>query len=451
MRSGWLVVASTHTLTFLLPFAGVHSRMLTWHSILSISLVLCVVVQVTDADDESPAATPGVWPIERLKSEVPTFRIEDQAAKMQSLIYDGETIHGEVTEVFAFYASPKTIGSSNNDTRFPGIVLIHGGGGTAYADWVWMWANRGYAAIAMDLGGRRPPAPEYDSTGNLKPHTAHKQEARTRLAKGGVTDDHTHKFDSIGETIDDDWPFHAVANVMRAHTLIRSFPEVDEDRTAVTGISWGGYTTCLTASHDDRFKAAVPVYGCGFLHEGESVQKPAIDMLGDRRAAWVAAYDPGSHLGKCTVPTLWVNGTHDVHYVLDSYAKSYAIVQGPRAIRIEPHMPHGHTAGWQPAEIPIFIDSILRGKPPLAKVGAMKVRDDGSVTVPFESVSDIVKAELHFTADSGLRSKRKWESIECRLSNGTAIANGLPPEANTWIITLTDSRNAMISSEVGFR
>ena len=27
--------------------------------------------------------------------------------------------------------------------------------------------------------------------------------------------------------------------------------------TAVTGISWGGYTTCLVASLDDRFKAAV--------------------------------------------------------------------------------------------------------------------------------------------------------------------------------------------------
>ena len=35
---------------------------------------------------------------------------------------------------------------------------------------------------------------------------------------------------------------------------------------------------------DDRFKAAVPVYGCGFLFEGESVQKPSIDKLGDLKA-----------------------------------------------------------------------------------------------------------------------------------------------------------------------
>lgn len=421
------------------------------HSLFPLLILVAVGVRFAGADDAARIDTPGVWPIERLKSEIPNFRIEDRTAKIQSLIYEGESIDGEATEVFAFYASPQTLGKANGDEKFPGIVLIHGGGGTAFADWVWMWANRGYAAIAMDLGGERPPAPAYDADGNLKPHTRHKRDARSRLTKAGVPADHAHKFASIGGTIEDDWPFHAVANVMRAHTLLRSFPEVDADRTAVTGISWGGYTTCLVASLDDRFKAAVPVYGCGFLHEGESVQKPAIDKLGERREAWVAAYDPGSHLNKCTVPTLWVNGTHDVHYVLDSYAKSYAKVKGPRAIRIQPRMPHGHYPGWQPAEIQIFIDSILREGSPLAKVGPMKVDADGSVSFTFESAHKIEKAELHFTTESGLRSKRKWESTPCTISKGMAIAKSLPPEANTWIITLTDTRGAMVSSEVGFR
>lgn len=122
-----------------------------------------------------------------------------------------------------------------------------------------------------------------------------------------------------------------------------------------------GYTTCLVASLDDRFKAAVPVYGCGFLYEGESVQKPQIDRLGNRAFLWGAAYDPGSHLGKCTVPILWVNGTHDRHYVLDSYSKSYGRVKGPRTIRIQHQKRYGHIPGWEPMEIQVFIDSILRG------------------------------------------------------------------------------------------
>jgi len=406
---------------------------------------------VVQADDGPRDETPGVWPIERLKSEIPTFRIEDPAAKIQTLIYEGEQVDGQATEVFSFYASPKTLGKSDGDETYPGIVLIHGGGGTAFADWVWMWANRGYAAIAMDLGGQRPPVPEFDDAGQLKPYSGHRRETRVGLAKGGIAAGHTEKFDSIGGEIDDDWPYQAVANVMRAHTLIRSFTEVDAERTAVTGISWGGYTTCMAASQDDRFKAAVPVYGCGFLHQGESVQKPAIDRLGERRAAWVAAYDPGSHLAKCTVPTLWVNGTHDIHYVLDSYAKSYALVQAPRVMRIEPRMRHGHAPGWNPTEIQIFIDSILADTTPLATVGSLQISDSGTVTVPFQSETKIVQAELHYTTESGLRSKRVWEKVECKITDEKVTAEGLPLEANTWLVTLTDDRGAMVSTEVGFR
>jgi hypothetical protein len=34
--------------------------------------------------------------------------------------------------------------------KVPGIVLLHGGGGTAFESWVKLWVDRGYAAIAID-------------------------------------------------------------------------------------------------------------------------------------------------------------------------------------------------------------------------------------------------------------------------------------------------------------
>lgn len=399
------------------------------------------------AEDEQA----GVWPIERLKNEVPANRVENPEAPIQSIIYEGETINGEPTEVFAFYASPKTRGELADGAKVPGIVLIHGGGGTAFSDWVWMWAERGYAAIAMDLSGCRPPAPTFDEAGKKIVDHNHKREQRVRLERGGLDHGHPQKFGSIGGRIDDDWPYHAVANVMRAHTLLRSFPEVDADRTAVTGISWGGYTTCLAASLDDRFKAAVPVYGCGFLHEGESVQKPAIDKLGDRREAWIAAYDPSSHLGKCVVPTFWVNGTHDSHYVLDSYAKSYALVRGPKTLRIQPRMKHSHPSGWEPKEIGIYVDSLLKSGQQLPAAGEMETTDEGVVTAPFSAETKLVSAELHYTTATGLRKDREWQSIPAEVSEGKAVAKGLPTDANTWLMTLTDDRGAMVTTAAGFR
>lgn len=329
--------------------------------------------------------------------------------------------------------------------------MIHGGGGTAFSDWVHFWAQRGYAAIAMDLSGRRPPAPSYDDRGNYLPNANHPRAERVRLEKGGLDHTNVEKFKNIGGTRDDDWPFHAVANVMKAHTLLRNFDEVDPDKIAVTGISWGGYVTCIVASIDNRFKAAVPVYGCGFLFEGESVQKPFIDALGDRRDAWIIAYDPSSHLGKCTVPTLWVNCTHDQHYPLDSYAKSYGLVLGSRTIRIEPHMRHSHQADWEPMEIGIYVDSLLIGGTPLPTVGNMSFTKAGKVAVPYESKTTLLKAELHYTTDEGLRSERKWKTLPAAIHGDKVIAGGLPAEANTWIVTLTDERGARVSSEVGFR
>ena len=52
-----------------------------------------------------------------------------------------------------------------------------------------------------------------------------------------------------------------------------------------------------------------------------------------------------NRLPACRVPIFFVNGTNDFAYPLDSYMKSYALVPGPRNIRITVNMPHGHSQG----------------------------------------------------------------------------------------------------------
>lgn len=403
----------------------------------------------------SPESCP--WDLASLES-APEFRwVDDERAPIRSLVYEGEAYQGEATEVFAFYASPGTLAGPETGPEaraYPAIVLIHGGGGTAFSEWVWLWANRGYAAIAMDLSGRRPPAPAFDpETRALElPDEGRARNRRVRLDRGGPEQGREQKFDSIGGDTSDDWPLHAVSNVIRAHSLIRSFPEVDPERTAVTGISWGGYTTCLVASVDHRFRAAVPVYGCGFLFEGESVQKSAVDSLDpERRADWIRRYDPSSHLAKCRVPIFFVNGTHDIHYPLDSYQRSYDLVPGEdKRIRIELRMGHSHPAGWAPTEIAAFVDQHCRDGRPVVDPSQPVITPGGKGQVEIRNGVGLSKATLYYTGSDGPRSKREWQSMPAEIDGATVRFSAPPAKANTWFLSLVDEDGRLTSTTVKF-
>ncbi len=393
------------------------------------------------------SGTADIWNLKEL-SQSPKFKWVDDTSPIRSLIYEGEEVDGKPTDVFAFYGSP-ALAKGGEKKEYPAVVLIHGGGGTAFAEWVELWVDRGYAAIAMDLAGKKPAEPTFEEKGRYK-KVSHRGVKPTRLPAPGPDQGHTQKFKSISGPEQTHWPLHAVGNVIRAHSLIRSFEEVDENRTAVTGISWGGYTTCIVASVDDRFKAAVPVYGCGFLYEGESVQKPSIDALEPADwKRWVERYDPSSHLGRCIVSIFFVNGTNDKHYPLDSYMRSYSLPKGERQLRIEPMMRHSHQAGWEPKEIGLFIDSKLKGSAALPKIHP-PTSTKGTATFPIDAKTGLTKAEMHFTTDTGLMVKRKWKTEPATIE-GNAIKSSAPDtKATAWFVTLTDERGGMVSSEVYF-
>src|SRR5690348_15731316 len=82
--------------------------------------------------DKLPKTSP--WDLKKL-SEPPAFEWIDAKSPVRSMYYAGEPFHGRPTRVFAYYASPATLkGKMPKKPRYPGIVLLHGGGGTAFRD-----------------------------------------------------------------------------------------------------------------------------------------------------------------------------------------------------------------------------------------------------------------------------------------------------------------------------
>ena len=204
--------------------------------------------------------------------------------------------------------------------------------------------------------------------------------------------------------------------------------------------------TCIVAGVDDRLKVAVPVYGCGFLHENSAWLNVFGKMKPADRELWTKTFDPSNYLPGCAMPILFVNGTNDFAYPLDSYQKSYRLVRGPRTLCVTVRMPHGHHVGWKPKEIGLFVDSVLAGGKPLAQFEKVS-RDGKNVTGTFRTSLPAKEATLHYTTDAGIWKDRKWQSKPAELAGNQVRATLPADEGIVYFLTVTDQRGAVSSTE----
>lgn len=379
--------------------------------------------------DTSPVVR---FDLQSLSKPPQVFPADDLTAEgVKSFFYEGVPFKGHPTRVFAYYGLP----AKNNEApgkKLPAMVLIHGGGGSAFDRWVKVWTSRGYAAIAMDLCGCVPVG----TYGNWKRH------------EHGGPSGWDASFDQIQDPIEDQWTYHAISAVILAHSLIRSYPEIDQDRIGVTGISWGGYLTCITAGVDPRFRFAVPVYGCGYLGEN-SAWLPAFEKMGPENAnRWLKHWDPSVYLPQAKRPILWVNGTNDFAYPMDSWKKSYLLPKGSRELCLRVRMPHGHgPAGEDPEEIRVFADSFLKEGKPLIRI-ADQGRDGAQLWATYQSDVPVTKAELNYTVDTGRWQDRKWEQIPAMVDTGSKrVSAAIPEGATVFYLNLFDDRNCAVSTQ----
>jgi dienelactone hydrolase len=373
-------------------------------------------------------AEPPQWDIEAL-SKPPATKPADplRADGMKGVFFAGLPFKGKPTRVFAWIGIPKI----EPGRKVPGIVLVHGGGGTAFEAWVRLWTERGYAAIAFDACGSIPLR-----TGDGKAWVRH--EAGGPPGWGG--------WDQIDSPPGDQWTYHAVADALLAHSLLASQSGVDPDRIGITGISWGGYLTCIVAGVDSRLKFAVPVYGCGFTDE-HAFAKSVANLGPERAERWMKWWDPKNYLPASKAPMLWVTGTNDFAYTMNALQKSYRQPQGIRTLCLRPRMPHAHGGpGENPKDIHAFAESIVNGGIPLPKLTGQG-RDDRKVWATFSGTQPTAKAELHFTKATGPWQSRLWEAAPAQMDASGRVEAKLPDGVTVYFLNVTDDRECVVSSE----
>ncbi|NCF85241.1 MAG: alpha/beta fold hydrolase [Verrucomicrobiaceae bacterium] len=390
-----------------------------------------LVLAVLSCEAKEPSPLPKIvpWDVGALTSNIPEVQWLDTASprKVRPLTYPGDVYRGKPTRVFAWYASPTTLGVQTTTQNYPGIVLVHGGGGRAFEKWAELWAKRGYAAIAMDLAGCGVDG--------------------KRIPDGGPGQTDAEKFGVIENTMKDRWTYHAVGNVIRAHSLLRSFEEVKGQKTALTGISWGGYLTCIVSGLDQRFSVTMPVYGCGFLRDNSVWKESQFSKMAEQDAdSWHAFWDPSQYVGAATMPVLFVNGTNDFAYPMDSYAKTCALVTGEKNYSIQLKMPHGHL--FEFPEFFGFVDQYLLGTTPMAVVSRPSV-SAGKLAAIVKAATKLVSARLHYTTGSHRSNKdRAWMTVALDLDGNTITGPAPPKEATVWYVDVRDNRKLLVSSEL---
>ena len=376
--------------------------------------------------------TPQSWPCEAFstKNDAKGVANGNGETVAKYVWLEGVPHKGKPTKFLACYAIPR----SSDGKSVPAMVCVHGGNGTAYREWVELWAKRGYAAISMDTCGSIPvrvPGTKFDwvSSGVGGPR-----------GWGG--------FRNVHDAVKDQWPYHAVSTVVLSHSFLRAQPGVDPERIGITGLSWGGFLTCLSAAVDKRFKFAVPIYTCAFYDKCSDYALSRYKTFGEEKwSKWLGLWDPKHYIPEISVPVMWLSGTNDKHFPYGTLRNTFPLVKTPLDIVIRPRMPHGHTAGWSPKEILAYADSFFRGGLKLPKVGAPTVAGN-TVAAEFESGEGImvpVSAEFHYTTMDGKWENRLWRCTPARIEGNAAVAE-MPSGVTAHFINLVFRDGLKVSS-----
>jgi dienelactone hydrolase len=373
-------------------------------------------------------------PFENIESRFCTPRFESTEKftfpGIRQIFYESVPYKGKTTKVFACYGLPE---GASAEKPVPAVVLVHGGGATALADWVALWNKRGYAAISMDTCGCVP-------AWSHNPYNAVWPQHEASGPRGWG------KISAAYDAPEDQWMYHAVSAVVAGHSFLRSLPEVDSSRIGVTGISWGGVLTCIAAGLDDRFAFAMPIYGCGYLNRPDCSLNREGDPSAEQLQKWFELWDPSHYLPSVKCPMFFLAGSNDLPFPLDSLSDSIALVRNARQLVIREY-PHNHTISWEEKTLYNFAGAVSAGKEAELPRFSPVALENNCLKTDFTSGETPCSAEAYYTCGSGFWTGRKWLPAPAEIS-GKSLCAKMPPNTTAAFFSLSLPDGSSYSSRI---
>jgi hypothetical protein len=347
------------------------------------------------------------------------------------LYIEGEPYEGKPTRIFALYKEaekPIVLASGKS----PAVVLVHGGGGSAFSEWVKKWNDAGFSAISIAVEGQTDSRPENTKKGWLK----HQHGGPSRA---GIYND--GKGNNI-KPLKDQWMFHATTATVRAQQFLAAQPHIDKEHIGITGISWGGVITSTVIGFNSTFDFAIPIYGCGFLDGMDNQYGNALEDNQSYKKVW----EPGLRLHRYENPSLWLNWRNDVHFALDGHAKNYGQLTQPYSVTIKPSMKHGHGAGWRQPESYLFAQQVVTKENIWGLPLETKQIGAGNAYAKYRfNLTDVEykvkEAVIHYTSGTGHTGQSEWLTKPAKYHSTDANTyeatfSELPGDVKHWFINL---------------
>lgn len=373
----------------------------------------------------------------------------EDGVNWQAMVYTSEMYRGEPMRVFAYYAHPIAA------DKYPGVVFIHGGGGSADLNRALAYAKAGYACLSFDWNTYGDPAANwkrgdplptrgYTVFGNLR------YDQWQRTGKKWQQEEWGHQFFQPKP----DWKgpvlYRAVMAARRALTFLAQQPEVDNTRLAVEGHSWGGFMAQLVAGIDPRVKAAVSASAAGGwaqrYRDGTAMHLQELSPAA--AAEWIERYDPASYAQNITAPILVRLDSSDFFGSVDTLADYWPAIRAPKSLQLLPG--NNHFFGTDSGTAIAWFNHWFRAAPQFPAIATFSVTPDAAegaantYTVRAHAVGPaaITKACFVWTTSTAVWDSRYWAQRELHRDGDNWTATFSPVQAGGPLRVFASARDA---------
>jgi cephalosporin-C deacetylase-like acetyl esterase len=318
-----------------------------------------------------------------------------------------------VNTIYAIMAYPKAPGV------YPGILMYHGGGGTAegLVNTLQTYAALGYVTMALD-------EPGIASIANSSPYS-------TGLWKSVVPGEGP-KLNVVGG-IQNSTLYDAIIGSIEAFNLLSSQPNVDAQKMAVTGSSWGGYLTTFTAGLlGSRVKAAYSTWGCGFYETGSFWSNSIFQMPSHYKSDWLTYLDAGRRAKDITAPYFIEQATNDTYFWPEAVSATRNAITGTKNHVVMANLNHA-TLSSSAAMKQRYMSYYLKGVgSPFGTINIISsdMQLDGSLkinmNISLPAGVSLSSVQLYYSVPTSTWQTRNWIEIQATLVNGNNYQALLP-------------------------